>query len=140
MQFYLRLNDALRAGSSDLADFLPILRLLVLALSHLPKKPIEALYRAVSADVYHTVAANKLVTEYHLISCSEHYDSFAGRGYKTRCKIHPKTAVPVMSFSAFPQEKEWLLLPGTQFRILSVHHGHDGITHVEMEEVGNVLL
>jgi hypothetical protein len=124
---YVELNDKLRQKDRTAAKpFLGFVALVMSAAKKLPKE--EAIvYRGVDVDLYDELSRKKgeETTWWHFASCTIDIGTllqFAGSPsqHGTVLVLATKSAVDIRAFSAYPQEKELLLLPGAVLEIQQV--------------------
>lgn len=136
--FYREINAVLRAPDrTKLAPYLPYLRLLFSAVSRLPTRS-EPLWRGVSLDLRAQYPLGRTVTWWGVSSCTSEPNvaqAFLGsRGKRTLFEVHPTRAVSIRSFSAFTDEEEFILLPGTQLDVTEVKAERGGLCIVKLTE------
>ena len=134
------LNRALREERRErVRRYFHYLRLFLEALRTLPAKP-TTLWRGVSVDLSTTYKVGSVVTWWGVSSCTSAESVarafMAGCGGKcTLLRVHAKTAADISQITFYSHEKESLLAPGTQLKVLScVVKGN--VTEIELEEVG----
>jgi len=122
---YPRLNSALRehANPEKLAPFLPYLKLLLTGLNKLPLVRAQV-YRGVALDLHEqynqlegkvfTWWAFSSTTRNKKLMCSS---GFLGNGQSRTLFTIDAIGVDIAAFSAFPNESELLLLPGTSLTV-----------------------
>ncbi|MEU5385928.1 ADP-ribosyltransferase domain-containing protein [Kitasatospora cineracea] len=136
--FYRELNAALRhPDRARLAPYLPYLRLLFDAVGRLPVRP-EPLWRGVALDLRAQYPLGRTVTWWGVSSCTSRpavARSFLGsRGKRTLFEVRPARAVGIRQFSAFTEEEEYILLPGTQLTVTDVVAERGGLCTVTLTE------
>ncbi|MFB7948871.1 ADP-ribosyltransferase domain-containing protein [Kitasatospora phosalacinea] len=136
--FYRELNAALRhPDRARLAPYLPYLRLLFDAVGRLPVRP-EPLWRGVALDLRAQYPLGRTVTWWGVSSCTSRpavARSFLGsRGRRTLFEVRPARAVGIRQFSAFTEEEEYILLPGTQLTVTDVVAERGGLCTVTLTE------
>ena len=52
----------------------------------------------------------------------------------------PHRAVSICNYSAFTGEEEYILPPGTQFKVIDVAAGHGGLATIKLEEEADARL
>ncbi|MBX7193339.1 MAG: hypothetical protein K1X94_14895, partial [Sandaracinaceae bacterium] len=137
--FYKLLNAALRATDRrDVPLYLPYLRLLLGALRKLPTTS-QPLYRGVARDLRADYVAGKTVTWWGVSSCTPKLDiarQFLGAaGRRVLFEVHARRAVSIRPFSAYAQEDELVLAPGTQLHVDSVIDRGQGLTAITLREL-----
>ena len=121
ISFFSRLNETLRAENRDaLKPWFAFLKLFVAALEKLPSLEITV-WRGFVSDVGFSLFENDLQIWWSVNSCSRALDvvgPYVGeRGIVFAIgAIHAKD---VSDYSAFPVEKEVILMPGTHVRVQS---------------------
>ncbi len=137
--FYKMLNEALRHTDRKQAWlYLPYLRLLLAALAKLPRTR-QPLYRGVARDLRTDYAAGRTVTWWGVSSCTTKLEiarQFLGQtGRRTLFEVHAHRSVSIRPFSAYAQEDELVLAPGTQLRVEQVVDRGGGLTAVTLREL-----
>ncbi|MEU7764076.1 ADP-ribosyltransferase domain-containing protein [Nocardia sp. NPDC049190] len=136
--FYREINTVLRASDrAKLTPYLPYLRLLFSAVAQLPARS-EPLWRGVSLDLRAQYSPGRTVTWWGVSSCTSEprvARAFLGsRGKRTLFEVLPTRAVSIRDFSAFTEEEEFILLPGTQFEVTDVKAERGGLYIVKLTE------
>ncbi|GHC58706.1 ADP-ribosyltransferase domain-containing protein [Streptomyces cinnamoneus] len=136
--FYREINAILRSPDrSRLVPYLPYLRLLFSAVSQLPART-ESLWRGVSLDLRAQYPVGRTVTWWGVSSCTPKLSvarAFLGsRGKRTLFEVRPARAVGISDFSAFTNEDEFILLPGTQLKVTDVKAERGGLCTVTLTE------
>lgn len=136
--FYREINATLRnADRARLAPYLPYLRLLFSAVSHLPART-EPLWRGVNLDLRAQYPIGRTVTWWGVSSCTSELGVarafLGGRGKRTLFEVRPRRAVGIRDFSAFTGEEEFILAPGTQLEVTSVKADRGGLCTVRLTE------
>ncbi|MEV0382825.1 ADP-ribosyltransferase domain-containing protein [Nonomuraea sp. NPDC050643] len=142
--FYRQINATLRnPDRSRIVPYLPYLRLLFSAVSHLPARK-EPLWRGVSLDLRAQYPLGRTVTWWGVSSCTSKLSvaqAFLGRrGKRTLFEVHPARAVGIRSFSAFTGEEEFILTPGTQLKVTDVRAERGGLCTVTLTELAEQSL
>ncbi|MGK5729490.1 ADP-ribosyltransferase domain-containing protein [Streptomyces sp. URMC 124] len=137
--FYREINTVLRSPDrARLVPYLPYLRLLFSAVSHLPART-EPLWRGVSLDLRAQYPLGRTVTWWGVSSCTPNLGvarAFLGsRGKRTLFEVVPARAVGISSFSAFTGEEEFILSPGTQLKVTDVKTERGGLCTVKLTEL-----
>ncbi|GHF28299.1 hypothetical protein GCM10010218_06760 [Streptomyces mashuensis] len=137
--FYREINAILRTPDrSRLTPYLPYLRLLFSAVSGLPART-EPLWRGVSLDLRAQYPPGRTVTWWGVSSCTPKLHvarAFLGsRGRRTLFEVTPVRAVGIRDFSAFTEEEEYILLPGTQLKVTDVRTERGGLCTVRLTEL-----
>eukprot|EP00927_Polykrikos_kofoidii_P041121 TRINITY_DN35039_c0_g2_i1.p1 TRINITY_DN35039_c0_g2~~TRINITY_DN35039_c0_g2_i1.p1 ORF type:complete len:710 (+),score=116.68 TRINITY_DN35039_c0_g2_i1:76-2130(+) len=117
---YKKLNGALRCPDrKQVHAFFAYLRLLLSALRKMPVST-HMLYRGVALDLSSQYQVGSEVTWWAVSSCTPDLkvaNSFSGGSKQTLFIIQPRTSVGIRDFSEFKSEEEFVLAPGTQFRV-----------------------
>ncbi|MEZ4410983.1 MAG: ADP-ribosyltransferase domain-containing protein [Polyangiales bacterium] len=138
-QFYRRLNAALRDDDRGVArPFFPYLRIFIDAFGRLPTSQAP-LWRGVHADLRAQYAEGAEVTWWGVSSCTPRVSVARGflgsSGARTIFEVHPRGAVSIQKLSAFVGEEEYVLAPGTRFRVRSATVAKDKLCTVVLEEL-----
>lgn len=142
--FFEQLNKALRDEDRDaLKPWFPYLKLFIAALEKLPST-IGPVWRGVSSDVGSVFGDGKLHTWWSINSCSMDLSVVKGFLGKmgTLFLIETVNGKNISQFSAFPNEKEVVLMPGTQVGAPSQPFSHENqylLVHLK-EETGQRLV
>ena len=139
--FYGILNSRLRnADRKLLVAFFPYLKLLLKALYKLPT--IETIvYRGINKNLTNEYTKSKKVIWWGFSSTSGNVEvletptSFDQNEERTMFHIKTKTGIEINEYSAFPQEKEILLLPGTPLEIEGVLSAGPGLWIIQAKEM-----
>jgi hypothetical protein len=137
--FYRQLNVALRhPDRKKVGPYLGYLRLFFAASSRL-KEHRRSLYRGVALDLSPRYPEGRVVTWWGVSSCTPRLEvarSFLGsKGKRTLFEVVPLRAVGIRAFSAFTEEEEYVLPPGTRLRVLSSQAEKDGLCTIRMGEL-----
>ncbi|KJY43453.1 uracil-DNA glycosylase [Streptomyces sp. NRRL B-1568] len=137
--FYREINTILRSPDrTRLLPYLPYLRLLFSAVSGLPART-EPLWRGVSLDLRAQYPLGRTVTWWGVSSCTSKLSVarafLGGRGKRTLFEVLPSRAVGIRSFSAFTDEEEFILPPGTQLKVTDVKAERGGLCTVKLTEL-----
>nr|WP_242586136.1 ADP-ribosyltransferase domain-containing protein [Streptomyces sp. MST-110588] len=137
--FYREINAVLRAPDrTRVLPYLPYLRLLFSAVSGLPART-EPLWRGVSLDLRAQYPLGRTVTWWGVSSCTPELGvarAFLGsRGKRTLFEVMPARAVGIRDFSAFTDEEEFILSPGTQLKVTDVKTERGGLCTVKLTEL-----
>ncbi|MFJ9853765.1 ADP-ribosyltransferase domain-containing protein [Streptomyces sp. NPDC101150] len=137
--FYREINAILRTPDrAKVVPYLPYLRLLFSAVSGLPART-EPLWRGVSLDLRAQYPLGRTVTWWGVSSCTSKLGVarafLGGRGKRTLFEVAPVRAVGIRSFSAFTDEEEFILLPGTQLKVADVTTERGGLCTVKLTEL-----
>lgn len=141
--FYRELNAALRhSDRSKATPYFPYLRLLFSSLSKINSYKGD-LYRGVAADLRKQYPAGETVTWWGVSSCTAKRSVALGfmgtSGPRTLFEVKPALAVNIRDYSAFTGEEEYLLLPGSQLKVVDVKT-ESGLHTVRLEELGDQRL
>jgi hypothetical protein len=137
--FYREINAVLRSPDrARVIPYLPYLRLLFSAVEQLPARK-QPLWRGVSLDLRAQYQQGRTVTWWGVSSCTPKLgvaQAFLGsRGKRTLFEVHPARAVGIRDFSAFTDEEEYILLPGTQLQVTKVTTERGGLCTVTLTEL-----
>ncbi|WP_405979961.1 ADP-ribosyltransferase domain-containing protein [Streptomyces sp. NBC_00158] len=137
--FYREINAVLRSPDrSRLVPYLPYLRLLFSAVSGLPARTAP-LYRGVALDLRAQYPLGRTVTWWGVSSCTPKLGVARGflgsRGKRTLFEVVPARAVGIRDFSAFTEEEEFILSPGTQLKVTDVKTERGGLCTVRLTEL-----
>lgn len=144
--FYKLLNEALRASDRKHASaYLPYLRHFLSALTKLRAAvqgsgvPSTPLYRGVHKDLRGEYAVGKTITWWGVSSCTPKLEIarqfLGGAGRRVLFEVHAPRAVSIRPFSAYAQEDELVLAPGTQLRVEQVIDRGGGLTGITLREL-----
>jgi uracil DNA glycosylase len=138
-QFYRRLNAALRDRERDLArPFYPFLRLFLDAFARLPATA-SPLWRGVHADLHAQYPSGGEVTWWGVSSCTPKMSVATGflgsSGARTLFEVNPRGAVGIQQLSAFAGEAEYVIAPGTRFKVRSATVAKDKLCTVVLDEL-----
>ena len=136
---YVVLNATLRSKERTiLGSWLLYVRLLLTALSRL-ESTRRFLYRGVKSDLHNAYSKDQIVTWWGFSSCTttiEILDDFLGKtGKRTIFTIDCKSGKTISSHSAYLNEKEVLLLPETQFRVIASLDQGNELYMIQLEEI-----
>ncbi|MEO3786027.1 ADP-ribosyltransferase domain-containing protein [Actinocorallia sp. B10E7] len=137
--FYRRINATLRdPDRTRIVPYLPYLRLLFSVVSRLPARK-QPLWRGVSLDLRAQYPLGRTVTWWGVSSCTSKLSvaqAFLGRrGRRTLFEVTPERAVGIRGFSAFTDEEEFILPPGTQLKVTEVKAERGGLCTVKLTEL-----
>lgn len=134
---YHRLNKALSTSTREgLLCFFQYLKLFLLAQDKLDETDWVDLYRGTNADLCDQYKVGSIVTWWNISSCSGNpkvAHSFSG-GKGTLFHVKAKRATNIAGLSAFQEEDEFVLAPGTQLKVLRCEK-RNGLNEVHLEEV-----
>lgn len=120
---YKALNEALRSSDRDkIRQYFLYLRLFLNALQKLPTST-EKLYRGVALDLSSQYKKDTQVTWWAVSSCTPSLsvaNSFSGGSKRSLFEITPRTSVGIKALSEYKDEEEFILPPGTQFKVTQV--------------------
>ncbi|EQC27310.1 hypothetical protein SDRG_05006 [Saprolegnia diclina VS20] len=140
---YAELNNALRSENrAAVKRYFKYLRLFMEAMNYMPKKS-QVLWRGISVDLFDQYEEGKVITWWGVSSTTS--DENVARGFMNSCggsctllSVRCTTAMDISVLSMYPNEKECLLAPGTQFKVLKrARKGR--IAEIEIEEVGRCI-
>merc|ERR1712232_558000 len=140
---YRDLNNVLRGEDRQkIQKYVSYLRLLLEALKRLPHQS-KNVWRGISVDLFDQYKTGSTVTWWSVSSCTSDINVaknfMKGCGGKcTLLTIKSKTAADISSITFFGNEKEHLLAPGTQLKVLSAER-KGNVTEIAMEEVGRAI-
>jgi len=131
------LNAALRdADRTQSKRYFLYLRLFLQALCKLPCSN-RMLYRGVALDLSQQYKVGATVTWWAVSSCTPDLkvaSSFSGSSKRTLFLIDSKRSVAIKNFSQYKSEEEYILAPGTQFKVANVQKKGQAI-EIHMEEL-----
>jgi len=120
---YKMLNEALRSRDRKKAkQYFSYLRLLLVALDKLPRSS-KMLYRGVALNLSAQYRQGSEVTWWAVSSCTPELkvaSSFGGSGNRTLFLISSSRSVGIRDFSQYKDEEEFILAPGTSFKVEKV--------------------
>eukprot|EP00755_Sulcionema_specki_P007630 Sspe_Gene.38767::Locus_18700_Transcript_1_1_Confidence_1.000_Length_1781::g.38767::m.38767 len=133
---YSKLNGALRDKNRKKCEvYFPYLRVFLEGLGAMKPVPSK-LYRGVSLDLSAQYPTGSTITWWAVSSCtpSEKVAKAFSTSGGTIFVVHTETAVSIQHLSAFKDEDEWILAPGTQLKVKQVEKtgGRWVITLVEV--------
>ncbi|CAK4501297.1 unnamed protein product [Aphanomyces euteiches] len=140
---YSQLNSCLRSENrQSIRKYFNYLRVFLEAMCRMPQME-QTLWRGISVDLFDTYEEGKVITWWGVSSCTS--DENVARNFMHSCggsctllRVRCKTAMDISVLSMFPHEKECLLAPGTQLKVLKrVRNGK--ISEIEVEEVGRAI-
>lgn len=140
---YRDLNNVLRGEDrGKIRKYFAYLRLLLEALNRLPQQS-KNVWRGISVDLFDQYKKGSTVTWWSVSSCTSDINVaknfMKGCGGKcTLLTVKSKTAADISTITFFGNEKEHLLAPGTQLKVLSSERKGD-VTEITMEEVGRAI-
>eukprot|EP01059_Diplonema_ambulator_P037159 TRINITY_DN9675_c0_g3_i1.p1 TRINITY_DN9675_c0_g3~~TRINITY_DN9675_c0_g3_i1.p1 ORF type:complete len:624 (+),score=278.94 TRINITY_DN9675_c0_g3_i1:54-1874(+) len=140
---YGEMNKALRDQlKTQCRKYLPYLRMLFEATDHL-QKHTRTLWRGIGVDLHKQYKEGSTVTWWSVSSCTSAQsvaEGFMGGcgSSATMLTIKCKRAIDISCITMYPHEKENILVPGTQLRVVT-NKKVKGVTHIELEEVGWAL-
>ena len=140
---YKDLNKVLREENRlGVKRYLSYLRLLFAATDKLPKNNVT-LWRGIGVDLFDQYTPGSTITWWGVSSCTS--DQQVARNFMNGCggkcsflTIDTKTAVDISSITFYSNEKESLLLPGTQLLVKSSKR-NGNIAEIHLEEVGRLV-
>jgi hypothetical protein len=140
---YRQLNQVLREEKrTQVRKFFPYLRMLLEATRRLPTRKAQ-LWRGLSVDLSKQYRVGETITWWGVSSCTSDEGvarAFAGGcgGHSTLLTIDTVTACDISQITFYSNERESLLLPGTQ---LKVHKSEKKgkVAEIHLEEVGRLV-
>jgi hypothetical protein len=140
---YKVLNAVLRSKNrKELPSCFLYLKLLFTALCRL-QSTRRFLFRGIKLDLHEDYLENKIVTWWGFSSCAmkvDVLDRFLGTtGARTMFAIDCNSGKDISCFSNYPDEKEVLLLPETQFKVVSSLNQGNGLYTIQLEEIRSPL-
>jgi predicted DNA-binding WGR domain protein len=140
---YKELNKVLREENrTAVKKYFNYLRMFLEAMDRLPKQQ-KTLWRGISVDLYDKYKVGQNVIWWGVSSCTsdkkvaENFMNGCG-GNCTFLTIETKTATDISEISFYSNEKESLLAPGTEFKVLSSEK-KGKVTYIHLEEIGRVI-
>jgi predicted DNA-binding WGR domain protein len=139
---YRALNQALRVDHHKVKKYFQYIRLLLEAMNCM-RKQTGTLWRGIAADLYDEYEPGKVVTWWSVSSCTSEQSvarNFMSQlgGNATFLTLKVKKAIDISTLSFYAHEKESLLAPGTQLKVIS-RKRVGKVAEIEVEEVGSVL-
>mmetsp|Transcript_44921 Transcript_44921/g.92891 ORF Transcript_44921/g.92891 Transcript_44921/m.92891 type:complete len:728 (+) Transcript_44921:46-2229(+) len=140
---YKQLNAALRSEDRNkIKKYKPYLRLLFEALNRLPQQT-RTLWRGIGVDLYDQYAVGSTITWWGVSSCTS--DQQVAKNFMKGCgsactllTVQTKTAADISEITFYGNEKESLLAPGTQLKVVnSVRKGK--VSEISLKEVGRAV-
>jgi len=140
---YRDLNAVLRSEDrSKIKKYFNYLRLLLEALARLPQQK-KTLWRGISVDVYDQYTVGSTITWWGVSSCTA--DIKVAKNFMNGCggkcsliTVESETAADISAITFFGNEKENLMAPGTQLKVLSSKR-EGKVTEIRLKEVGRAL-
>ncbi|RQM26885.1 hypothetical protein B5M09_005431 [Aphanomyces astaci] len=140
---YSQLNSTLRSENrTAIRKYFNYLRVFLEAMCRMPQKE-QTLWRGVSVDLFEAYEPGKVITWWGVSSCTS--DENVARNFMRSCggsctllRVRCKTAMDISVLSMFPGEKECLLAPGTQLKVVK-RTRKGNIAEIEVEEVGRAI-
>lgn len=133
------LRDENRKGVKKYFDYL---RMFFEALDSLPKQNVT-LWRGISVDLYDQYKVGSTVTWWGVSSCTA--SKSVAEGFMNGCggngtflTIDSKSATDIGDISFYSSERESLLAPGTQLKVISSEK-KGKTTYIHLEEVGRAI-
>lgn len=136
---YRKLNEVLRSPDREAVNvYFSYLRLFLTALKRAPAGNVP-LFRGIKKDLAHEYPEGSTVVWWAVSSCTPNLKvakSFGG-GMKggTLFRVQAKTAVPIKALSAYVEEEEFVLAPGTALKVVRVDRPASGAVEISLEEV-----
>lgn len=140
---YRDLNAVLRSEDrTKIKKYFSYLRMLLEALERLPQQK-KTLWRGISVDLFDQYKVGSTITWWGVSSCTADIkvakNFMSGCGGKcTLLTVESKTAADISAITFFGNEKENLMAPGTQLKVLSSKR-EGNVTHIKLQEVGRLL-
>merc|ERR1719384_1405530 len=140
---YRDLNAVLRSEDrTKIKKYFLYLRLLLEALGRLPQQK-RTLWRGVSVDLYDQYPVGSTITWWGVSSCTA--DIKVAKNFMNGCggkctllTVESKTAADISAITFFGNEKENLMAPGTQLKVISSKK-EGNVTEIKLQEVGRCL-
>jgi hypothetical protein len=139
---YADLNKVLRSENrAGVKKYFNYLRMLFEAMACLPKKKVT-LWRGISVDLYDQYKVDSVITWWGVSSCTS--EKSVAEGFMKGCSngtfltIDTLTATDISDITFCSNEKESLLAPGTQLKVISSEKKRK-TTHIHLQEVGRVI-
>jgi len=140
---YRSLNKVLREENRrGVKKYFKYLRLFLEAMKQLPAQQ-TSLYRGISVDLHDQYKVGSTVTWWGVSSCTS--DEEVARNFMNGCggkctffTLDVKSACDISCISFYSNEKESLLAPGTELKVISKNK-KGKITEIQLEEVGRVV-
>ncbi|CAK8997360.1 unnamed protein product [Durusdinium trenchii] len=140
---YRQLNAALRSEDRNkIKKYKPYLRLLFEALNRLPQQK-RTLWRGIGVDLYDQYSKGSTITWWGVSSCTSDVQVAKNfmKGCGTACSfltVNTKSAVDISKITFYGNEKESLLAPGTQLKVISAER-KGKVSEITLEEVGRLV-
>ena len=136
---YKQLNATLRhPDRTRIEPYFPYLRLFISALRKIAAGEMK-LYRGVGIDLRKQYPKGGTVTWWGVSSCTPKLSVAKGflgsSGKRMLFEVSTSSAVSIKQFSAYTQEDEYILAPGTQLHVDSVATDKSGMTTVALSEL-----
>nr|QDO16507.1 poly [ADP-ribose] polymerase 2 [Crypthecodinium cohnii]USW07837.1 poly [ADP-ribose] polymerase 2 [Crypthecodinium cohnii] len=140
---YRDLNKVLRSEDrTKIKKYFLYLRLLLEALGRLPQQ-VKTLWRGIGVDLYDQYQVGQTITWWGVSSCTA--DIKVAKNFMNGCggkctllTVKTMTAADISDITFFGNEKENLLAPGTQLKVVSSKR-EGKVTEIQLEEVGRAL-
>ncbi|CAF2723802.1 unnamed protein product [Rotaria sp. Silwood2] len=141
--FYIILNDTLRNSKREalLPPWLKFLRLFLTALSKLSPTGRRTIYRGVKLDLREHYKKGARIVWWGFSSCTttvevlENDDFFGKSGTRTLFSIECDTGKNISQHSFYPNEEEILLLPGSEFEVVSSADMGNKFSMIQLKEI-----
>ncbi|CAF4740183.1 unnamed protein product [Rotaria sp. Silwood1] len=141
--FYIILNDMLRNSKREalLPPWFRFLKLFLTALSKLPSTGHRIIYRGVKLDLREHYKKGARIVWWGFSSCTtavevlEEEEFFGKNGTRTLFAIECDTGKDIRQHSFYPNEEEILLLPGTEFEVISSADMGNRFSMIQLKEV-----
>jgi len=141
---YAVLNKALRdEDRKSVQKFFPFLRMLFEACDRLPKKK-RTLWRGIGVNLFDKYKVGSTIVWWGVSSCTE--DQKVAQNFMNGCgggatflTLETETGCDISEVSFFANEKETILLPGTQLEVLSSEKTGANKSKIRLREVGRLV-
>ncbi|CAB9517985.1 Uracil-DNA glycosylase [Seminavis robusta] len=136
---YRRLNEALRnSNRGKVKVYFEYLRVFLEAYSKMKPKP-RSLYRGISRDLSGQYKEGSKVTWWPVSSCTPNINVAKGFGGGspggTLFHVKAVSAVPIQHMSAYPNEEEYVLAPGTVLKVVKIEKKPGQAAQIYLEEL-----
>jgi len=135
---YAQLNKALRSDDRvQVKKYMRYIRLFLEAVNKMPTAAVQ-LYRGVALDLSAEYVQGSTVTWWAVSSCTSSLkvaSSFGGAKKSTLFNVTARRSVGIKHLSEFQGEEEFILAPGTQFKVIKVTKKAGGLVEVDLEEI-----
>lgn len=140
---YRALNSILRSEDKKLLPpWYLYIKLLLTGLSYFPSAH-QHIYRGVASSLYKNYVKDSIVTWWTFSSCATEIDVLQiflpTKGARTMFTIECDSGKDISCLSDFPDEKEVLLLPETQFRVIAILDNGNELHTIQLRETRSPL-